>query len=258
MEAILDASEHIEKSAVVGDNFLNGSSQAVCAIVQPVVSQAMRAEEIIKAVAQANRVLPPPLRISWSRVLILDDGDVVPITRKGGIWRKKLEDLFGSRIRKLVHEGLEGSALKKVAPALFEEESLTKPKPKDTQNSRSRDKVIAMVESIVLEALRVTSDILDANEGATFAEVRSFRGPSPNALESNQPSCSWVWILQWPPKLSTCSIANLGFSSPLILAIHMSISLRYPELSWRSLKLSLTSQTRDPVNISQCRMGYPN
>ena len=88
IEAALDQCPAIARSCVVGNNFLRTSSQVICAIVEPardpVKSSKALLSEITRAIASANRSLAPPLRISWSRVLVLKDQHI-PITKKGAI-----------------------------------------------------------------------------------------------------------------------------------------------------------------------------
>src|SRR5277367_50262 len=103
IEAALDQSPTIVRSCIVGNNFLGTSSQFICAIVElardVTKSSTALLSEITRAIASANRTLAPPLRISWARVLALKDQHI-PITKKGAIFRKKLE-VFGDQLASL-------------------------------------------------------------------------------------------------------------------------------------------------------------
>ncbi|KAF9530718.1 hypothetical protein CPB83DRAFT_905059 [Crepidotus variabilis] len=164
VEAILDGSAYINKSAVVGNNFLRGSAHIICAIIEPASTSSAHLEEIVKAIAQANRMLAPPLRISWSRVLVLDEGEVVPMTKKGLVWRKKLEDVFGARVEGLVSGSLKGISTGRNGSAGTKKENAN-------EVSKTRDEILAIVDGIVVDTLRISKDILEANEGVTFAEL---------------------------------------------------------------------------------------
>ncbi|KAJ3515067.1 hypothetical protein NLJ89_g1986 [Agrocybe chaxingu] len=161
VEAILDACPAIARSCVVGNNFLKTSSQVVCAIIEPAQGHSS-SPEITRAVAAANRGLAPPLRISWARVLVLGEGQHVPITKKGAIFRKKLEQLFGEQLNALLSRSQEGIALQ------------TETKPSVCSNraqGRTKDQIASTVSSIVKDALRISRDTLEGNTQATFAEL---------------------------------------------------------------------------------------
>lgn len=76
---------------------MKGPSDVICIIIQPASLKLKSKElaEITRAVASINKTLLPPLRIAWSRVGILDNGQAIPYTKKGMIFRKKLEEVFG-------------------------------------------------------------------------------------------------------------------------------------------------------------------
>jgi hypothetical protein len=116
--------------------------------------------EITRAIASANRSLAPPLRISWARVLVLKDQHI-PITKKGAIFRKKLEEVFGDQLASLIG----GSE--------HESEADVKPTGNLSQG-RTKDEVASIVSNIVVETLRISAEMLDANSNATFAEVSIF------------------------------------------------------------------------------------
>src|SRR6266567_357449 len=103
VEMALRACPAIEHCCVVGNNFMKGPSNVICILIQPalysenghIALSHHQMVQITKAVAAVNRTLLPPLRIAWSRVGILERGMAIPYTKKGGIFRKKLEALFG-------------------------------------------------------------------------------------------------------------------------------------------------------------------
>lgn len=168
VEAILDQCPVVVRSCVVGNNFLRAPSQLVCAIIQPVKNASTL--EITRAISVANRGLAPPLRISWSRVLVLKEDQEIPITKKGAIFRKKLEQLFGEQINSLLSSSDGGVA------------SQSENKASASTNraqGKTRDQIAAIVSNIVLQTLRISEETMDDNSQATFAEV-SFYSSSGN------------------------------------------------------------------------------
>jgi hypothetical protein len=167
VEAALDQCPAIFRSCVVGNKFLKAASQVVCAVIEPSKdpkkSLKSRLPEITRAIAAANRSLAPPLRISWARVLVLKEGQEVPITKKGAIFRKKLEQLFGEQLSALLTPAEEA-----VSP---QPEGSATPSPNKAQG-RTRDQISSIVANIVFETLKISEDTLDNNSQATFAEVR--------------------------------------------------------------------------------------
>ena len=151
-------------SCVVGNHFLRTSSQFICAITEP-ASDASKPSttllsEITPAIASANRGLAPPLRISWARVLVLK-GQQIPITKKGAIFRKKLEEVFGDQLASLIN----GSG--------HESEANVKP-TEGLAQGKTKDQVANVISNIVVETLRISADILENNSQSTFAEVSTF------------------------------------------------------------------------------------
>ncbi|KAF8900861.1 hypothetical protein CPB84DRAFT_1778561 [Gymnopilus junonius] len=174
VEAILDRCPAILRSCVVGNNFLKTSSQVICAIVEPVrhsiLSQDSILAEITRAISSANRGLAPPLRISWARVLILKDDQEIPITKKGAIFRKRLEAMFGERVAELLSRSEEG-----IAP-LVNGVDANKPAHANAANgvntnTKTKDEVKAIVSRIVLETLKISEKAMENNDQATFAEL---------------------------------------------------------------------------------------
>lgn len=165
IEMILDQCPVIARSCIVGNNFLKTSSQVVCAIVEPVSGGSSSPEsplpKITRAIAAANRSLAPPLRISWARVLVLKEGQEIPMTKKGAIFRKKLEQLFGEQLSSLLSHSDEG-----IAP-----QTETKVATANRAHGKTNDEIAGIVSSIVIETLRISADTLDNNAEATFAEV---------------------------------------------------------------------------------------
>ncbi|KAK0453799.1 hypothetical protein EV421DRAFT_1701579 [Armillaria borealis] len=100
IEEALCANPSIANACVIGDRFLREPATSVCAIVEigPEVDMPSSKidREIANALAPINRGLPPALRIPWSRVLIIRPPQKIPVTRKGDVFRKKIEDMFGS------------------------------------------------------------------------------------------------------------------------------------------------------------------
>ncbi|KAK0491177.1 hypothetical protein IW261DRAFT_1324940 [Armillaria novae-zelandiae] len=100
IEKTLCANPSIANACVIGDKFLREPATSVCAIVEirPEVDLPSSSidREIAIALAPINRDLPPVFRISWSRVLIIRPPQKLPVTRKGDVFRKKIEDIFGS------------------------------------------------------------------------------------------------------------------------------------------------------------------
>jgi len=103
IKATLNNCPAITQSCVIGNNFLSGTAQVVCAIIEPTMTKDEHplTSDITRAIATVNRTLSPPLRIAWSRVLVLANRETIPITKKRTIFRKKLEEVFGERMRAL-------------------------------------------------------------------------------------------------------------------------------------------------------------
>lgn len=170
IEAILNQCPLVARSCVVGNNFLRTSSQVVCAIIEPIRDENSslsdcRLAEIIRTIAVANRGLAPPLRISWSRVLILKVGHQIPLTRKGAVFRKKLEGVFGEQLSNLLNQS-DGVSVKTTTPA---------PGPASTVGKHAsglkKDQIASIIANIVVDALGITAETLENNRDATFAEV---------------------------------------------------------------------------------------
>ncbi|KAK0461978.1 uncharacterized protein EV420DRAFT_1665682 [Desarmillaria tabescens] len=100
IEKALCANPSIANACIIGDRFLREPATSICAIVEirPDVDMPSSKvdREIANALAPINRDLPPALRIAWSRVLIIRPPQKIPVTRKGDVFRKKIEDMFGS------------------------------------------------------------------------------------------------------------------------------------------------------------------
>ena len=168
IEKALDQSRAVNRSCVVGDKFLRGASHVVCAILElsPDDTRGYHAAlaEVTREIANVNRSLVPPLRISWSRVLILNHDQHIPITRKGSIFRKKLEDTFGDQLRALLSQAVERPSDNSPRSSL-----------NGTLESAGRfteDSVATSLVDIVSNGLHIEKTVLKENHNATFAEVR--------------------------------------------------------------------------------------
>ncbi|KAF8151526.1 hypothetical protein B0H34DRAFT_132545 [Crassisporium funariophilum] len=166
VEATLNQCPAIVRSCVVGNNFLKTSSQIVCAIIEPSMdaskSSSSQLSEITRAIATANRALAPPLRISWARVLVLEQGQQIPITKKGAIFRKKLEEVFGVQLAALLKRSENGHA----------QAEATKPVVSSTlSQGKNKDQIAQIVSNIVVEILAISPETLENNAQATFAEL---------------------------------------------------------------------------------------
>lgn len=171
VEAILDRCPSVARSCVVGNNFLRTSSQVVCAIIEPIRDanasfSDSHLAEIIRTIAVANRGLAPPLRISWSRVLILPEGQQIPLTKKGAIFRKKLEDLFGEQLSNLLNHSDNAHASRKEMPSTSLSSTVG-----NRASGRTKDQITTIIANIVVDALGITAETLENNPDATFAEV---------------------------------------------------------------------------------------
>lgn len=170
----------IARSCIVGNNFLRGASQFVCLIVELTAETTLTGEEayeeVTKTAATVNRSLPPPLRILWSRIIMLGAGSSIPLNRKHLIWRKKLENLFGDLVKEL-------------PPA---------PSPAAASSHPSRSWTADAAKDIVIHsvsiALGLSEDILLAHADAGFAEVRA----AIHFYQCRIDLCfSSEWILPW-------------------------------------------------------------
>ncbi|KAJ7482732.1 hypothetical protein FB451DRAFT_1235938 [Mycena latifolia] len=161
LENSLDSCPSIARSCVIGNKFLRGSADFLCALVevQPGAPLGSMNIEISRAIRAVNRALAPPLRISWSRVLILEEGQQIPINRKGQIWRKKLEALYGNRVGALSGRRSDPSGPSPPPTTLT-------PQPRPSEHA-VRDVVLA----IVVDALSLSLETLELNAESTFAEL---------------------------------------------------------------------------------------
>ena len=85
-------------------------------------------------------------------------GQQIPITKKGAIFRKKLEEVFGDQLASLIN----GSGHDNVKPT------------EDLAQGKTKDQVANVISNIVVEILRISADILENNSQSTFAEVSTF------------------------------------------------------------------------------------
>jgi len=176
IEKALNTSPAILYSCVFGNHFLGRAAECICVLIKPTSSKAFQTttpsnavitSEITRAVASVNRTLPPPLRIAWSRVLILDEGQEVPYTRKGTIFRKKLEGMFEGQVSRLLgNDGIESSQEKPAKLSDYHE---------GTASSKwSKVDVMDTVLKIVAGALKISMAVLSMHSESSFIEVRFF------------------------------------------------------------------------------------
>ncbi|KAF7970690.1 hypothetical protein HWV62_23296 [Athelia sp. TMB] len=150
IENIIDAAPAVVRSFVSGDTFGDGPARFVCVVVEPSDGFEREAimEEVHAAVGRANRDLAPPLRIAWSRILVLNRGEALPLTRKKAIFRKKMGDLYKARLIETIRAS-------------------------DTiLSSRSGiNGVASTVSRVVSRCLSIDDDFLRENQDCTFAEL---------------------------------------------------------------------------------------
>ena len=165
IEKALNTSSAILHSCVIGNHFLSKAAEFICVLIKPArtASNAIITSQITRAVASVNRTLSPPLRIAWSRVLILDEGQEMPYTRKGMIFRKKLESVFGGQVAHLLGTG-----------------NVEQEKPMKVSNYQngtaslkwSKVDVMDIVLKTVADALQMSTTALNTHSDSSFAEVR--------------------------------------------------------------------------------------
>jgi hypothetical protein len=189
-EKVLDSCEAISRSCIVGNNFLQGAAQHVCAIIEPVPS-GRKVTEIFNAIASVNRNLIPSLRIAWSRTLILEEGETIPINRKGLIFRKQLQSLFGERLARLLADPSTAPSIN-AAPLAEVKSSLTLQQISD------------IVRDAVCAGLGISKEIIEAHSESTFAEACArFYSVAFDIKASFTFLISWEWTPEWPWPLST-------------------------------------------------------
>ncbi|KAJ7760901.1 hypothetical protein DFH07DRAFT_1059948 [Mycena maculata] len=164
LEKSLDEWPSISRSCVFGNNFLRGSAAFLCALVElrPGVGQGDPSTnvDVARAIRSINRALAPPLRISWSHVFILHEGQSIPINGKGYIWRKKLEALYGNRVASL-------SSL----TALSRASDVVAHSPPAVLPQRNDRAVRDVILDVVADGLHLSSETLELNAESTFAEL---------------------------------------------------------------------------------------
>jgi len=191
LEKALNQCPAIAHSAIVGNNFLSRASDYICAIIQPVpiettsgpnheAALSMRVSEITRKIAAVNRTLLPPLRISWSRVLILDPGAEIPYTKKGMVFRKKLEGLFSGALRRLIDKDAEKDKARALTNGVNGARSISQPRvevpreaevPKATSKNWTKEEVGRLVVDALASGLEIDLEVLRLNAEASFAEV---------------------------------------------------------------------------------------
>lgn len=93
--------------------------------------------------------------------MVLKEDQHIPITKKGAIFRKKLEEVFGDQLASLIG----GSE--------HEPEADIKP-TENLSQGKTKDQVANIISNIVVETLRISAALLEDNSQATFAEVSAF------------------------------------------------------------------------------------
>lgn len=161
IEKALNTSPAILQSCVIGNRFLGRAAEFICVLIKPTTSNpnAIITSQITRAVASINRTLSPPLRIAWSRVLILNENQEVPYTSKRTIFRKKLEGMFGGQLARLLGD---------------EDVQQQQAKAPDHQESSRWSKVDVMdkVRKAVADALQISTTVLEIHPESSFADVR--------------------------------------------------------------------------------------
>ncbi|KAF8190662.1 hypothetical protein K438DRAFT_1763113 [Mycena galopus ATCC 62051] len=149
LEKTLDASPSIARSCIIGNNFLRGSSLFLYR------DHPSTELEISRTLRTINRELVPPLRINWTRVIILEEGEQIPVNKKRQIWRKTLEALFGARVAALSVPSNHASAGDAPANKIVPSQSALK----------------EVVLTTVAHALNLPTETLKLNAELTFAEL---------------------------------------------------------------------------------------
>lgn len=157
-EAELLKNPSIGRAALVGNNFMRGAADFICAIVE-LPSTGFRPQDVLQAFAAVNKDLHPPLRVPVSRVLILNEGEKLPINKKGLVWRKALEEKFGDRL----HALLENPKLSRF--------SQSKEGRKSKASVRSYEELETEVSELIADALSLSRELLEDNRGSSFAEA---------------------------------------------------------------------------------------
>lgn len=186
LEKTLNACPVVAHSAVIGNNLIAGPADYVCAIIElheeDLKNLRASVGRVTKTLSIINYVLAPPLRIAWSRVLILDRGQSIPYTKKRTVFRKKLQDMFGEQLSRLLMS-LTTRVAKPVqsvppvatapTPTIEEAENLLVP-PTPSGRSIPEEEARRVVFDTLCNMLGVSSDVLRANSQSTFAEVILF------------------------------------------------------------------------------------
>ncbi|KAJ7101451.1 hypothetical protein B0H15DRAFT_411968 [Mycena belliarum] len=185
LERSLDACPAVARSCVVGNNFFRGPAQFLVAFVElkPDAPPAASNMDVSRAIRGVNRSIAPPLRIGWSHVLFLEGGQQIPVNRKGQIWRKKLEALYGDRVAALSGPGpsrdppLSATSSLPSPPQTLSTYSNSQPSERvvssevPTVTNTNENTVREVVFDIVADALQLSSETLEFEAESTFAEL---------------------------------------------------------------------------------------
>ncbi|KAF9475042.1 ketoacyl-synt-domain-containing protein [Pholiota conissans] len=153
----------IADCCIVGNNFLRKPSDFICAIIRPSSTSPSSSDlaKITEALAAVNRTLLPPLRIAWSRVLFLGEDQNIPYTRKGAVFRKKLEDAFGPLL---------SSRLAYLSSSISTDLDIANRAVLESSGKWRKEDVETLVMDALADVLGVTLDTLIANRNLSFAE----------------------------------------------------------------------------------------
>ncbi|KAF9012766.1 hypothetical protein BDQ17DRAFT_1420105 [Cyathus striatus] len=157
LERLFNECPAVAHSCIVGNTFLSGPADFTCAILQ-LATDALQDPNsaklhISKVLASINRSLPPPLRIAWPKVLLLQPGQSIPYTKKGSVFRKKLQSLFGEQLENHLRRTLD-----------IERPTICEP-------THTQEHISEVVFNAVSSTLGITSADLDENSKSSFAEL---------------------------------------------------------------------------------------
>ncbi|RDB30947.1 6-deoxyerythronolide-B synthase EryA1, modules 1 and 2 [Hypsizygus marmoreus] len=166
VEKALNSCPLVEQSSVVGNMFLSATANFACAIIEltPEGVEKLPAAkaQITKVLAAVNRGLAPPLRIAWSRVLILDETQHIPYTRKHTVFRKKLQALFGDQLSRFL-----SAPTKETVRSSFS----STPTPKLVATVLPNLETESIIFDTVCHALKISSETLAESRQSMFSEL---------------------------------------------------------------------------------------
>ncbi|KAH7097474.1 hypothetical protein BKA62DRAFT_774277 [Auriculariales sp. MPI-PUGE-AT-0066] len=102
MERALQLLPFVANAVLVGDKFLSGPSEHICALVELREDASILSKNdlqlLVATVGRENLLVTPSLRVPWSRIILLPRGIVLPLNRKMAPFRKLLQELHGETI----------------------------------------------------------------------------------------------------------------------------------------------------------------